>query len=83
MLLRAESDGKFKCFQLARTCPRVSHLVFVDDLIIFSRALLEDAAVVQYCIVKYQDFSGQKVNLKKLVVMFSHKVLRGLQRRLC
>uniref|UniRef100_A0A2N9HPK1 Reverse transcriptase domain-containing protein n=1 Tax=Fagus sylvatica TaxID=28930 RepID=A0A2N9HPK1_FAGSY len=83
ILLKAESEGQFKGFQLARSCPKVSHLLFADDLIIFSRALREDATAIQGCIDKYQLWSGQKVNVKKSVAMFSKKVPQRYQRRLC
>uniref|UniRef100_A0A2N9G6T6 CCHC-type domain-containing protein n=1 Tax=Fagus sylvatica TaxID=28930 RepID=A0A2N9G6T6_FAGSY len=83
MECKSEAEGLFKGFPLTRQCPRVSHLLFVDDLIIFSRATMEDVSTVQSCIQKYQDWSGQKVNIKKSTVMFNQKVPRGLQRRLC
>jgi hypothetical protein len=79
VLLQAELEGKFQGFNLARSCPRVSHLLFVDDLSIISRAFLEDAAAVQSCLLKYQEWSGQKVNVKKSLIMFNRKVPRGLQ----
>ena len=44
---------------------------------------MEDVSTVQSCIQKYQDWSGQKVNIKKSTVMFNQKVPRGLQQRLC
>uniref|UniRef100_A0A2N9FAQ7 Reverse transcriptase domain-containing protein n=1 Tax=Fagus sylvatica TaxID=28930 RepID=A0A2N9FAQ7_FAGSY len=47
ILHKVESEGQFKGFQLARLCPRVSHLLFANDLIIFSRASMEDVAAIQ------------------------------------
>jgi hypothetical protein len=46
VLSKSEAEGLFKGFPLTRQCPRVSHLLFVDDLIIFSRATMEDVSTV-------------------------------------
>jgi hypothetical protein len=80
LLTSAENSGFFKGFPLAPTCPRVSHMLFVDDLIIFARASVEDAKAIQVCLNSYQLCSGQLVNVKKSVIMFSKKVPRGMQR---
>jgi hypothetical protein len=58
LLYNAKSNGKFLGFPLASSCPRVSHLLFADDLIIFSRAIVEDAITIQSCIELYQGCSG-------------------------
>jgi hypothetical protein len=80
LLHNAESNGKFLGFPLAPSCLRVSHLLFVDDFIIFSRATVEDATAIQSCIELYQGCSGQLVNIKKSAMMFSKKVPRRMQR---
>ena len=66
VLHRAEDEGKFRGFQLVSTCLRVSHLLFANDLIIFSRANEEDAKEIQVCIEQYQLCSGQLVNWKEI-----------------
>ena len=83
ILIKAEAGGKFKGFQLAQACPRISHLLFADDLIIFSRDLEEDAKAIKDCLDQYQLWSGQKVNWQKSTVMFNIKVPRGSQRAIC
>ena len=83
LLVNAENNGSFKGFPLARTCPRVSHLLFADDLIIFAQASVVDVGVIQSCIDKYQECSGQLVNVKKSAIMFTHKVPWSCQRAFC
>uniref|UniRef100_A0A2N9IDR3 Reverse transcriptase domain-containing protein n=1 Tax=Fagus sylvatica TaxID=28930 RepID=A0A2N9IDR3_FAGSY len=83
ILITAEENHLFKGFTLARTCPRVSHLLFADDLIIFASANREGAKAIQKCLSKYQSWSGQKVNMNKSAIMFSKKVPRGAQRSIC
>ena len=80
LLTSAENSGSFKGFPLAPTCQKVSHLLFADDLVIFARASAEDAKAIQVCLNSYQLCSGQLVNVKKFVIMFSKKVPRGMQR---
>lgn len=55
----------------APTVPAVSHLLFANDCIIFSRASLQDAAAIQHALKLYEKASGQKVNLNKTKISFS------------
>ena len=66
VLHRVEDEGKFRGFQLVSTCLRVSHLLFANNLIIFSRANEEDSKEIQVCIEQYQLCSGQLVNWKEI-----------------
>ncbi len=79
LLHNAENMGSFKGFPLAPVCPKVSHLLFADDLIIFAKATVEDAKAIQSCIDLYQHCSGQLVNAKKSAIMFSKRVPRRMQ----
>jgi hypothetical protein len=54
ILITAEADNLFKGLSLARSCLRVSHLVFADDMIIFASANIEGAHAIQDCLSKYQ-----------------------------
>jgi hypothetical protein len=83
ILITAEENHLFKGFTLARTCLRVSHLLFADDLIIFASANRVGAKAIQKCLSKYQSWFGQKVNMNKSAIMFSKKVPRGAQRSIC
>ena len=79
LLHNAENIGSFKGFPLAPTCPKVSHLLFADDLIIFAKATVKDARAIQSCIELYQLCSGQLVNAKKSAIVFSKRVPRRMQ----
>lgn len=39
--------GKWKVVKAARAAPRVSHLMFADDLLLFSEAIMEQAKIVK------------------------------------
>jgi hypothetical protein len=57
----------------ARGCPRprISHLLFVDDCIVFSEASHRGALRLQEVLDIYSRGSGQLVNREKSAVIFS------------
>ncbi|CAM8944513.1 unnamed protein product [Rhodiola kirilowii] len=51
--------------RVARTAPMISNLMFADDSILFVRAEVDDIMRLKSILVKYEDLSGQQVNLSK------------------
>ncbi|KAF7830019.1 reverse transcriptase [Senna tora] len=68
------SRGRWKPIGLGRTGPKVSHLFFADDLILFAEASMNQVEVVKDCINNFCISSGQKVNADKTRVFFSRNV---------
>lgn len=62
MLTREEQLRRIHGIQLGRGVPTLSHLLFADDLLIFSRASREEAHVISACLNKYGNWSGQRLN---------------------
>lgn len=54
--------------------PRVFHLFFADDNILFARANVQECSVITDIINKYERASGQNLNLSKMGVAFSKRV---------
>ncbi|XP_050222264.1 uncharacterized protein LOC126672356 [Mercurialis annua] len=54
--------------------PSVSHLLFADDCILFSRATMEECQVIRDIMRVLKEESRQQVNLSKLKISFSSKV---------
>jgi hypothetical protein len=71
LILREEIAGNLHGIKLARFCPPISHLLFADDVLIFSRANAREARVVLNCLTSYSKWSGQSINLAKSAVFFS------------
>jgi hypothetical protein len=58
-------------FRIARSCTPLNHLLFADDLVLFSLATSGEAALIQTCLDKYNSWSGQTVNIQKSTILFS------------
>jgi hypothetical protein len=55
--------------------PCYSHLLFVDDVMIFSRANVRETEVIINCLETYSSWSGQHINMAKSAVFFSKNCL--------
>lgn len=67
----AVNEGLWKPISLARGGPSLSHLMFVDDLVLFSEATVEQANVINMCLDLFCQSSGQKVSMSKTQIFFS------------
>ncbi|GLT54232.1 hypothetical protein SLA2020_274480 [Shorea laevis] len=65
LLFKEEAAGRLKGLKIARRCPAISHLLFADDLLIFGRASISEAACINTCLAKYSTWSGQSINANK------------------
>lgn len=60
--------------QIARNAPKISHILFADDSLLFTRANSAEARKVMDILTSYQQASGQVVNLDKSESPFSQNV---------
>ncbi|CAL5385637.1 unnamed protein product [Camellia sinensis] len=60
--------------KLSLSGPRVSHLFFADDSLVFAKASFDEAQVLMHILSAFEEASGQKVNLDKSSVFFSKNV---------
>ena len=56
---------------ITKGCPKVTHLLFVDDSILFCKASLEECHMLRSILMEYEEASGQKVNTDKSSIFFS------------
>ena len=74
LLARAADEGFIHGARVCRQAPRISHLFFADDSILFTRATLQECSVVADILSTYERASGQKINFNKSEVSFSRNV---------
>ena len=63
MLKKEEVTGHIKGILVCRRAPRISHLLFADDSIVFCRATIEESNKVMKVLEDYE--SSQKLNKEK------------------
>jgi hypothetical protein len=74
-LLKKESQqSNIHGIQIARNAPKITHLLFADDSLLFARANPKEAETIMKVLQSYQLASGQMVNLDKSEVSFSRNV---------
>lgn len=83
LLLRAENHGLFNGVKICRGTPHISHLMFSDDLFIFSKARVEDAVHIKEVLQRYADCSGQRINFAKSVAIFSSNLAPHARSSIC
>ena len=74
MLQRAAVEDGIRGFSSCKRGPKISHLFFVDDSLLFCRASLADLQFIQSILSLYEKASGQKLNREKTTIFFSKAV---------
>lgn len=70
MLKEADKAGQLKGVRNGASGPAISHLLFVDDSIFFTRAERKSVNALKSMLQIYCQGSGQKVNLQKSSLLF-------------
>ncbi len=68
---KAERDSLIRGIAICRGGPRISHLFFADDSIVFCKATNANCAELQQLLSVYANASGQVVNTDKTTIFFS------------
>ena len=58
--------------------PRLSHLFFADDNLIFCKASIEERNTLQRILTVYEEASGQQLNRTKTSLFFSSNTPNGI-----
>lgn len=68
------SDSQWKPIQIRRRGLPISHLMFMDDLLLFAKATTNQMEVVRDTLQQFYDVFGGKVSMVKIIVFFSWNV---------
>ena len=71
LIKKAEMDGNIHGFSLCRRGPKLTHLLFADDCLLFCRATIEVRGRVLDILNAYEEASGKKINKAKTALFFS------------
>ncbi|KAK4383607.1 hypothetical protein Sango_2760000 [Sesamum angolense] len=86
MVQKEEHEGSIQGVAVCRRAPRLSHLLFADDTLLFYQATLEAIDCIKGILTKFERASDLKINLQKSAMVFSkntdHNLKEALARRL-
>ena len=71
LLKKAEVNGEISGVSICRNGPKVSHLFFADDSVLFCRAKEEECQTILDLLATYERGSGEKINREKTNIFFS------------
>jgi hypothetical protein len=70
MLTKAQNQSLINGIAITHDAPKISHLFFADDSIIFCQTNKEEAVQLKAIFYEYQRISGQKINMDKSEMTF-------------
>ena len=74
LIKKATSNGDINGFRLCKQGPKLTHLFFADDILLFCMANSTKCSKVMDLLSLYEDVSGQKINRDKTTLFFSKSV---------
>ena len=82
MIQKATREDIIRGFSLCKNGPKISHLFFADDRLLFCRARREDLQAIQNILTSFEHASGQKINREKTTLFFSKPVSDDMKREI-
>ena len=79
LLKKAEVQGDINGVSICCNGPKVSHLFFADDSVLFCRAKEKECQTILDLLAIYERGSGQKINREKTNIFFSSNTLPQVQ----
>ncbi|XP_026398994.1 uncharacterized protein LOC113294834 [Papaver somniferum] len=74
LLMNAATNHVISGVKAARNAPGITHLLFADDILIFSKADMHNIQGILDVLAKFGMYSGQVLNLSKSNVYFSNNI---------
>lgn len=71
LIQQAARNGDFRGFSLCKRGPKLTHLFFADDNLLFYRVNETECEKALQVLAKYETSSGQKFNIDKTALVFS------------
>ena len=71
LFTKAEVDSAVRGVSICAAGPKISHLLFANDSLVFCRATIAECVRIQSLLQLYEQASGQKINRGKTNIFFS------------
>lgn len=82
MITEVVNRGDWKGIRVSNEGPDISHLFFVDDMVLFAKATNDQIKMILECLDNFCKCSGQKVNKHKSNIFFSNNVCKSAADRI-
>ena len=79
LILKAANEGSIHGFASSRRGPKLTHLLFVDDSLLFCRSTKSECQKVLEILAAYESMSGQKINKGKTSIFFSKSTTEAMR----
>jgi hypothetical protein len=82
LLCKAEQERHITGVAIARRGPKINHLFFADDSVLFCKANAKEWEKIQVLLELYEKASGQKLNREKTSLLFSKNTPQAVKDQL-
>ena len=79
LIKKVKFQGDIHSYSLCRRGPKLTHLLLIDDSLMFCRSTIEECDKLLDILYKYEEALGQKVNRSKTSLFFSNFVLEEVK----
>ena len=79
LISRAAAQGDIRGYSLCRNSPRLTHLLFADDSLLFCRSTNQECQRILEILDTYEKCSGQKINKNKTTIFFSRSTSEDMR----
>lgn len=78
IISKAIECGRWKPVAVSQNGPKLSHLFFTNDLVLFAKATIDKMGTIKDCLNEFYTTSRKKVNFSKSMLCFSKGVNEGM-----
>lgn len=79
LLKRAQEENRIKGVSFRSTGPKVTHLLFADDSIVFLEGSSDNMLELKEILRQYEEASGQRINLQKSSIFLAGAFMMALR----
>lgn len=83
LIQRAMSRKEQRRRKISKAVPKLTHLLFADDLLLFCETKVEQIKCLKTILLYYEKCSGQQVNSVKSSIFFSKNSLQQMRVQFC